>query len=212
MTDRSRLRKLLSWTAGLSDEWRIDTELAGTKTVTGVTRVGGKNISYGFNFEEASTYPQGWRMNPVTTASSPLSVSSTQVQNALVLDVVRTLTALEWLFVSRSMFASLMIPVLRCPLKRLRCRWKQSGEEKGLGFKRSPSYPLNVKIIGDGSSDVPQTHLLEIKTHSGTCLNWPKMYPNSISLKPQTFAMPFTKVAGLLQSRMSCLVRTSSHG
>lgn len=63
VTDRGRLRKLLSWTAGLSDEWRIDTELAGTKMVllsghAPVTKMtGGRSTSYGFNFEEASTYP-----------------------------------------------------------------------------------------------------------------------------------------------------------
>ena len=63
VTDRSRLRKLLSWTAGLSDKWRIDTELAGAKTVllsghAPVTKMtGGISTSYGFNFEEASTYP-----------------------------------------------------------------------------------------------------------------------------------------------------------
>ena len=63
VTDRGRLRKLLAWTAGLSDKWRIDTELVGTKTVllsgrAPVTKMtGGKSTSYGFNFEEASTRP-----------------------------------------------------------------------------------------------------------------------------------------------------------
>jgi len=62
VTDRGRLRKLLAWAGGLSDEWRIDTELAGTKTVllsgrAPVTKMrSGRSTSYGFNFEEASTY------------------------------------------------------------------------------------------------------------------------------------------------------------
>ena len=63
VTDRGRLRKLLAWAGGLSDSWRIDTELAGTKTVllsghAPVTKMaGGRSTTYGFNFEEASTYP-----------------------------------------------------------------------------------------------------------------------------------------------------------
>ena len=62
VTDRGRLRKLLSWATGLSDEWRIDTQLAGANTVllsghAPVTKeTSGRSYSYGFNFEEASTY------------------------------------------------------------------------------------------------------------------------------------------------------------
>ena len=41
----------------------------------------------------------------------------------------------------------------------------------------SSSDHLGVKIIRGGSSDVPQTHLVEIKTHSGRRLNWAKTYP-----------------------------------
>jgi len=63
VTDRGRLRKLLAWVAGLSDQWRIDTQLAGANTVllsgcAPVTKeTSGKSTSYGFNFEDASTYP-----------------------------------------------------------------------------------------------------------------------------------------------------------
>jgi len=63
VTDRGRLRKLLAWAAGLSDQWRIDTQLAGANTVllsgcAPVTKeTSGKSTSYGFNFEDASTYP-----------------------------------------------------------------------------------------------------------------------------------------------------------
>ena len=39
------------------------------------------------------------------------------------------------------------------------------------------SNPLDINIIRAGSSEVPQTHLVEIKTHSNTYLNWPKTYP-----------------------------------
>ena len=41
----------------------------------------------------------------------------------------------------------------------------------------SSTNPPNVKIIRAGSSQVPQTHLLEIKTHSGPRMKWPKAYP-----------------------------------
>ena len=63
VTDRGRLRKLIAWATGLSDTWRIDTQLAGTSTVllTGSAPVtketSGHSTSYGFNFEEAATYP-----------------------------------------------------------------------------------------------------------------------------------------------------------
>lgn len=62
VTDRGRLRKLLAWTTGLSDKWRIDTQLAGTNTVLlsgcapTTKETSGKSTSYGFNFEDASTY------------------------------------------------------------------------------------------------------------------------------------------------------------
>ena len=63
VTDRGRLRKLLTWVVGLSDEWRIDTQLAGANTVllsghAPVTiETSGRSTSYGFNYEDASTYP-----------------------------------------------------------------------------------------------------------------------------------------------------------
>ena len=41
----------------------------------------------------------------------------------------------------------------------------------------SSSNPLDVRIIRAGSSNVPQTHLVEIKTHSNPHLKWPKTYP-----------------------------------
>ena len=39
------------------------------------------------------------------------------------------------------------------------------------------SNPPDVKIVRAGSSEVPQTHLLEIKTHHSTSLKWPNTYP-----------------------------------
>jgi len=63
VTDRGRLRKLLAWAIGLSDQWRIDTQLAGANTVllsgcAPVTKLwSGQGTSYGFSFEDASTSP-----------------------------------------------------------------------------------------------------------------------------------------------------------
>lgn len=62
VTDRSRLRKLLAWVTGFSESWRIDTQLAGASTVllsgcAPITKeTSGRSNSYGFNFEEASSY------------------------------------------------------------------------------------------------------------------------------------------------------------
>ena len=47
-------------------------------------------------------------------------------------------------------------------------------KEKASG---SSSDPLGIKIVRGGSSNVPQTHLLEIKTHGGMRINWAKTYP-----------------------------------
>jgi hypothetical protein len=63
IADRGRLRKLLAWSVGLSDQWRIDTQLAGANTVllsgrAPVTKeTSGRSRSYAFNYREASTYP-----------------------------------------------------------------------------------------------------------------------------------------------------------
>ena len=63
VTDRGRLRRLLAWAVGLSDKWRIDTELAGANTVllsgrAPVTKeTSGQSTSYGFNFKDVLTYP-----------------------------------------------------------------------------------------------------------------------------------------------------------
>lgn len=63
VTDRSNLRKLLRWSENKSgDAFRIDTQLAGDKTVLmnrweKRTREHGQSTSYGFNFEDATTAP-----------------------------------------------------------------------------------------------------------------------------------------------------------
>ena len=43
--------------------------------------------------------------------------------------------------------------------------------------KKKTSNSLDVKIIRAGSSEVPQTHLLEIKTHNSPSMKWQKTYP-----------------------------------
>ena len=63
VASRGNLRALLAWAVGSSDNWRIDTQLAGSNTVllsscAPVTkRTSGKSDCYGFRYEEASTYP-----------------------------------------------------------------------------------------------------------------------------------------------------------
>ena len=63
VVDRGRLRRLLAWVLGSSDQWRMDTQLAGSNTVllsgqAPVTKErSGRSSSYGFNYEEASTRP-----------------------------------------------------------------------------------------------------------------------------------------------------------
>lgn len=41
----------------------------------------------------------------------------------------------------------------------------------------SSSNPLDVRILRAGSSEVPQTHLLEIKTHGNASMKWSQTYP-----------------------------------
>ena len=63
VTDRGRLRKLLLWAAGRSDQWKVDTQLAGANTVLlsgrpPVTKeTSGRSTRCSFNFKEAATYP-----------------------------------------------------------------------------------------------------------------------------------------------------------
>ena len=64
VVDRSGLRKLVGWANDRSDYWRIDTQLAGEKTVlmiswSPVTKEtsGPPQSGYGFNFEKAFTHP-----------------------------------------------------------------------------------------------------------------------------------------------------------
>jgi len=63
VADRNGLRKLVAWANNKSDYWRIDTQLAGEKTVLmngwpPVTKqTSGRSQSYGFNFEKACTHP-----------------------------------------------------------------------------------------------------------------------------------------------------------
>ena len=60
VTDRSNLRALLSWANGSTGELRIDTQLAGHKTVlmnrwTPRPKVSADGVSFGFNFEKKAT-------------------------------------------------------------------------------------------------------------------------------------------------------------
>jgi len=165
VTDRGRLRKLLAWTAGLSDKWRIDTQLVGTKTVllsgrAPVTKMtSGKSTSYGFNFEEASTRPApGLEKEP-----------SHYRIIAYNFDGFRMVVRFE-------VDACLPYDTSTSAPPSNKSAAGRNGREKKKA-SGSPSNPPSVKIIRGGSSDVPQTHLLEIKTHSGTRLNWPKTYP-----------------------------------
>jgi hypothetical protein len=58
---------------------------------------------------------------------------------------------------------------------------KKTAVGKKVPKKKTPSgsssNPLNIKIIRAGSSKVPQTHLVEIKTHCNSTLRWSKTYP-----------------------------------
>jgi len=165
VTDRGRLRKLLAWTRGLSDEWRIDTELAGTRTVllsghAPITKMsGGRSTTYGFNFEEASTYPVPGLENE----------SSHHRIIAYNFDGLRMVVRFE-VDACFPYDTSTSVP----PSDNSAASGKGREKKKALGS--SLNHP-GVKIIRGGSSEVPQTHLLEIKTHSGMRLNWPKTYP-----------------------------------
>ena len=63
VVDRGGLRKLVTWANNKSSHWRIDTQLAGNKTVLmngcplATKQTSGQSQSYGFNFEKACTYP-----------------------------------------------------------------------------------------------------------------------------------------------------------
>lgn len=63
VADRNSLRKLVAWANNKSGCWRIDTQLAGSKTVLLSTcprttkQTSGWSESYGYSFEKACTQP-----------------------------------------------------------------------------------------------------------------------------------------------------------
>ena len=182
VTDRGRLRKLLAWATGLSDEWRIDTQLAGVNTIllsghAPVTKeTSGRSYSYGFNFEEASTYAISGLENEsshhrivtyVRTIDPGWRIIDPQrIQN---FDGLRMVVRFEVDACLPYDTTSSGPPSIRPPSSR-------RGMKKKSSSGPSSNTP-NVKIVRAGSANVPQTHLLEIKTHGGPRLNWPKTYP-----------------------------------
>ena len=183
VTDRGRLRKLLAWATGVSDQWRIDTQLAGTNTIllsgrAPVTKeTSGQSNSYGFNFEDASTYPApGLRNEP---------------SHHRIVAYVRALpSGFDWIDPQRHQNFDGLRMVVRfevdaclpfdaasstSPSNNPTVSWRVPKKKKPSGPSTNPS---SVKIIRGGSSRVPQTHLLELKTHgSPGSMNWQKAYP-----------------------------------
>ncbi|KAF9783119.1 hypothetical protein BJ322DRAFT_1008508, partial [Thelephora terrestris] len=159
VADRGRLRKLLAWSVGLSDQWRIDTQLAGANTVllsgrAPVTKeTSGRSRSYAFNYREASTYP-------VPGLENEYSHHRIIAYN---FDGLRMVVRFE---------VDASLPYDTTPPSHSSYLPTSS---KGVE-KRRTSDPLDVRIIRAGSSEVPQTHLLEIKAHN-TSMKWSKMYP-----------------------------------
>jgi hypothetical protein len=181
VTDRGRLRKLLAWAAGLSDQWRIDTQLAGANTVllsgrAPVTKeTSGQSTSYGFNFEDASTYSApGLENGPghhrivvyVRVLPKFDRIDPQRYQN---FDGLRMVVRFE-VDACLPYDATSSAPPSSSPAtgKTVAKKKPSSG---------SSSNPPDVKIIRAGSSQVPQTHLLELKTHTTAYMHWPKAYP-----------------------------------
>jgi len=162
VTDRGRLRALLAWATGSSDYWRIDTQLAGSKTVllsshaSATKEWGRRSNSYGFNYEEASTY----------------SIPGLEKETGHHRIVAYNFGGLRMVvrFEVDACFpydATSSTPPTNPPAIR-----KKGTKKSSLG-----SNSVGVKIRRAGSSEVPQTHLLELKTHSSMALKWPKTYP-----------------------------------
>jgi len=163
VTDRGRLRKLLAWTAGQSDTWRIDTQLAGVNTVllSGTAPVtketSGRSTSYGFNFEDASTQP------------APGLGDGTSHHRIVVYDFdgLKMVVRFE---------VDACLPYDATPSASSPSNNPVIGRTKRSSPGSSSNSP-DVKIIRGGYSQVPQTHLLEIKTHNTLHIKWGKTYP-----------------------------------
>ena len=89
IADCNGLRKLVAWANKKSDHWRIDTQLAGNKTVLAngwspaTKQTIGQPDSYGFNFEKACTHPapgceSGTGHHRIVTYVRPTSVFSSE--------------------------------------------------------------------------------------------------------------------------------------
>ena len=88
ITDRNNLRKLMRWAGGNSDDFRIDLQLAGKKTIL-MNRFSERHMNffngrtYGFSFERSSTIPA-----PGCRASSGHHRIITYVRHTIVLAAV----------------------------------------------------------------------------------------------------------------------------
>jgi len=176
VTDRGRLRKLLWWTTGRSGHWRIDTQLAGANTVllTGpqVTRgARGQGVSHEFSFKEASTYPApglgnepGHHRIVVYVRAFCLGFESIDPQSYQNFDGLRMVVRFE-VDACLPYDAVSSIPPSNNPIVGRR-------STKGNPFPGSDLDPPVVKIIRGGSSQVPQTHLIEIHEHKKRNVKW----------------------------------------
>jgi len=200
VTDRGRLRKLLGWALGESDKWRIDTQLAGTSTVllTGrapITKeTNGRSTSYGFNFEEASTYPA-----PGLEEETSHHRIITYVCLVLVLERLDPQRCQNFgglkMVVRFEVDACLPCDALSTSSSHDSTVLPESGGRPTTGkpSSRLSSNPHDVKIIRAGSQ-VPQTHLLEIKTHSRSNPKWARTYPQLyLSQTPHIYYASHTK-------------------
>jgi len=182
VTDRGRLRKLLWWATGRSGQWRVDTQLAGTNTVllTGRPQVTRgprfQGASYGFSFKEASTYSApglgnepGHHRIVAYVRVSCLGFESIDPQSFQNFDGLRMVVRFE-VDACLPYDAASSVPPSNNPVIGRR-------STKGNPFSGSDLDPPVVKIIRGGSSQVPQTNLVEIHDHNNRDLRWPDAYP-----------------------------------
>ena len=181
VTDRGRLRKLLLWAAGRSDQWKVDTQLAGANTVLlsgrpPVTKeTSGRSTRCSFNFKEAATYPApGLGEEPghhrIIAYVRVLCLGFERIdhQRYQNFDGLRMVVRFE---------VDACLPydttTSKPPSNDATTDRTAMKKEPSSG---SSSNPPDIRIIRAGSSQVPQTHLVEIHTRSNQYKNWPNSY------------------------------------
>lgn len=193
VADRGALRKLAAWANNKSGRWRMDTQLAGDKTVLingwplATKQTIGHSESYGFNFEKACTHPA-----PGCESGTGHHRIITYVRLLQYPPDVHIGTDRQQGFGGLTMVVRFEVDAC-LPFRTIRHR-KSNDARNRAQRTESPARESDMSTVGtvtrptlrfphvaviQAGSRVPQSHLIELKTYSGSRAgkHWSRSYP-----------------------------------